>query len=65
MAAELDFHDTTKITLRTSVFETFKCLKFTITDEDGQKTEIFVFSDDLDLEIEDKTYRDHRTKQQS
>ncbi len=53
----IDFHRTTKLTIETKVFDTFKVMEFTLTKEDGASLILSAITDDFDLEIEDKGTR--------
>ena len=53
----IDFHRTTKLTIETTVFDTFKVMEFILTKEDGATLKISAITNDFDLEIEDKGTR--------
>ena len=53
----IDFHRTTKLTIETRVFDTFKVMEFTLTKEDGATLKMSAITNDFDLEIEDKGTR--------
>tara|TARA_R100000406_G_C3039352_1_gene105542 strand:- start:148 stop:342 length:195 start_codon:yes stop_codon:yes gene_type:complete len=53
----IDFHRTTEITIESREFEYFKTFEWTFTNKDGVRTKITVFTDDFNLQIEDKGTR--------
>ena len=55
---EIDFHRTIEIALKTKVFDTFKIIEFTLTNDKGQTLEVSAFTNDFDLEVEDRGIED-------
>ena len=53
----IDFHNTTEITIASREFDTFKTFEWTFTNRDGVKTKLTVYTQNFDLQIEDKGTR--------